>query len=238
MAELTCKNIKITYIQKNKQFIDGLDGLSINFCSGGVTVIFGENGCGKTTLFNCITGLLAYDGEILFDGVNADELSIKERNIAYVQQNLSLFPKKTIFDNIAFPLKSQKLSPEEIVSKIYKVLRIFRISHLMNCLPSQISIGQLQKVCLAKAIVTEPKVLILDEAFSNLDPVTTESIQTIIKQYAKEKDIIVLYVTHSIKEGLIFGDYFKVMTKRGLTYDGTKENTTEDVLKRYVLGNG
>ena len=235
MSEILCKNIKVTYVLKHNNFVDGLDGLSICFNDNRVNVIFGENGCGKTTLFNCIIGLLGYDGEITFDGVDANSLDVVERKISYVPQSLNLLPKFTVFDNIALPLKNLKFKPQEILKRVYPMLEKFQIQHLINCLPNQISIGQQQKVCIAKALISEPRIIILDEAFSNIDPVNRRFIQKIIKEYVKETKCNVIYVTHDIPDAQFFGDYFFVINNREVLYESSKKKLAIHKLEKLVV---
>lgn len=234
MNQISCEDIKVTYILKKKELVDGLNGLSITFNSGRVNILMGDNGCGKTTLFNCIVGLLPYDGMIKFDDKDANELSIKDRKISYVQQQLTLFPRLTIFDNLAFPLKNNKLPQEEIIKKIYAILKEFGILHLANCLPRQISIGQFQKVLLAKALIVEPEVIILDEAFSNLDEVTSKFIQQKIKDYTVKNNAITISVYHSIDDAIMFGDYFYVINNHEVLFEGAKTKDIKHKIYRYL----
>lgn len=231
MSKITCSNIEVTYVLKKKKLVEALKGLSISFNSSMVNVIFGENGCGKTTLFNCITGLIDYAGDIYFDEVNADNLTIRDRRISYVRQDLALNPKQTVFDNIAFPLQVRKLKPEEIVDKVYKVLAKLKISYLMNCLPKQISLGQQQKVLIAKILVTEPKVIILDEAFSNIDNESTKELQKYIKEYAIDNDAIVILASHDIDNALEFGDYFYLVNNEQVLLEGDRKHISKTRLE-------
>jgi len=233
MNKLVCKEIVVTYILKKKVYVDGLDGLSISFDAGKVNIIMGENGCGKTTLFNCITGILPYDGTILFDDTNANSISTKDRKISYIRQDIALFPKLTIFDNLAFTLKNQKLKSDYITRKIYDVLKDFDIAHLINCIPSQLSIGQVQKVLLAKALISEPEILILDEAFSNVDKQTAKFIQRKISEYTKSKKAITLCVDHDIEDAVTFGDHFFVINNKEVVYESEKDEEIMDKLREH-----
>lgn len=228
---LDCKNIVVTYILKKKQYIEALKGLSISFESGKVNIIFGENGCGKTTLFNCISGFLGYDGDILLDGDDIKKLSVKDRKISYVQQNLVLFPQLNIFDNLAFPLKQAKLKQEEITRLIYEILDDFKLTHIMNCLPNQISIGQFQKVMLAKALISKPKILILDEAFSNIDLKSKRFIQEKVKKYTKENDSITIAVEHDFDDALHYGDCFYLIDDSKVVIEAKNKQGLEEISK-------
>ena len=232
---LDCKNIVVTYVLKKKQYVEALKGLSISFESGKVNIIFGENGCGKTTLFNCITGFIGYDGEISLDGDNINKLSVKDRKISYVQQNLILYPKLNVFDNLAFPLKQAKLKPEDITRQIYEILEDFKLTHIMNCLPNQISIGQFQKVLLAKALITKPKILILDEAFSNIDVANKRFIQEKVQEYSKNNDCIVIAVEHDFADASYYGDHFILLDNEKVIFECDKDNKSLNKLSELVM---
>ena len=171
----------------------------------GITVVFGESGSGKSTLLRCLAGLLqpnagriAHGSETLFDSDRGVNVPVSKRRIGMVFQTLALFPHFKTDENIAYGL----LDPDEARrrKKIDEVIDAFRIPHVRNSRPAHISGGEKQRVALARALVTEPRALLLDEPLSALDPGTKSHIMDDLRSWIVERNIPVLYVTHSREE--------------------------------------
>ena len=171
----------------------------------GITVLFGPSGSGKTTLLRCIAGLLAPDagrvflaGETLYDSAVQTNQDVSRRRIGMVFQSLALFPHLTAAENIAYGLHT--VHPNERRNKLDSILDAFRISEVRNRRPAQLSGGEQQRVALARTLVTDPRALLLDEPLSALDPGTKSHIMDDLRTWITDREIPVLYVTHSREE--------------------------------------
>ena len=195
----------------------------------GFTMLLGPSGCGKTTLLNCIAGFLRPDaGRItlgarsLFDSSSNIDMPVPKRQLGYVFQNLALFPQMTVEQNIQYGLV--KLPASERRSRMMKMLEAFRIPHLMGRKPSQISGGERQRVALARTLVTNPAMLLLDEPLSALDTGTKSKILDDLRNWNAAYGIPVLYVTHSPEEAFAIGEHVVVLQAGRVLAQGTPQD--------------
>jgi iron(III) transport system ATP-binding protein len=180
--------------------------------------LLGPSGCGKTTMLRMIAGFEKPTfGEIKIDDrvVNSPKVFIppEKREIGMVFQSYAVWPHMTVFENIAYPLKIAKISRAEIRKKVEWILEAVHLSQYINRIPSQLSGGQQQRVALGRALVCEPKVLLLDEPLSNLDAKLREGMRFEIKEIQKHLGITVVYVTHDQTEAMAMSDRIIVMNK-------------------------
>ena len=226
MAELELKNISVSYKDK-KVSILAVDNVSCKFLDGTITVILGASGCGKTTLLRTIIGLLPYNGDIYLDDLNIANISIQDRNFAYVNQNIGLQPHLTIFDNIAYPLRIKGVDKKIIVEKVNDVAEKLGIKACLTRKPKHISIGQAQRVAIARALIKQASVYFFDEPFSNLDLQRRVEGRKLLKEFKETFNITMVYVTHSIQEALSLGDNIIVMDEGHIVFEGTPEKLLE-----------
>ena len=167
MPEVECKNLSFSYLIKGKNnTVEVFKDLNIKFENHKFNVLLGESGSGKTTLLNIIAGIQnQYDGQLTFDGKDARELSIRRRNISYMPQNYVIYDRMTVFDNIAFPLKFVDISPEEVLVRVRNIAKRLGIAHCLSRKPKYLSFGQQQRMVLAKALVKDPDIILLDEDY-------------------------------------------------------------------------
>jgi molybdate transport system ATP-binding protein len=171
----------------------------------GITILFGPSGAGKSTLLDCIAGLARPDagrivagGEVLFDSSSAIHLPAQRRRIAYVFQTLALFPHLSVEENVAYGLSD--LREQERDERVGEILEAFRVEHLRKQKPGEISGGEKQRIALARSLVTEPRVLLLDEPLTGLDAELKSAIVDDLRAWNAAKRIPILYVTHSREE--------------------------------------
>jgi len=238
MPELKIKDLTVEYYDnKTKDYYKALDNLSVTFENNTFNVVIGYSGCGKTTLLKTICGFLDYEGEILFGNVNANELTIPERNIAYVSQNYSLYPHMTVFDNIAYPLKIKGAPREEIIECVKKVDKDLGLEYLLTRKPKQLSGGQQQRVALARAIVKKPSIYIFDEPLSNIDYEMRREERIFIKQTVDKYKATAIYVTHDITEAMVLADKIFVIDNGKIVEQGNPEQVYEsdnEVVKELI----
>ena len=186
--------------------------LEVSFAApAGITMLFGPSGAGKTTLLDCIAGLITPDagriaiaGAVLFDSVEGANLAVRQRRVAYVFQDLALFPHLTVEENLGYGLNH--LAAEERRRRIDAALGSFRIAALRARRPREISGGEAQRTALARALVTEPRALLLDEPLSALDAAVKAAIVADLRTWNDAHRIPVLYVTHSREELFALGE--------------------------------
>ena len=212
---MTAKGFPIYIKNLTKQFgrVVAVDNITLEVNPGELFTLLGPSGCGKTTLLRLIAGLEIQDkGEIFFGTHKVSSLPPHRREIALVFQSYALFPFLNVFDNIAYGLKIQKISKREIYRKVEEAIKLMRLEGLERRRIDQLSGGQRQRVAVARALVTEPKVLLMDEPLSNLDAKLRIKMRGDIKQLQKSLRITTIYVTHDQEEALSISDRIAIMS--------------------------
>lgn len=167
----------------------------------GYYVIIGPNGSGKTTLLKTILGFYRpVSGRIILYGKDITDLPIEKRNIGYVTQGYSLFNNMDVKSNLEYGLKARKFNKNEIKKRVENITEMLNIGNLLNKRPRELSGGQQQLISIARALVTNPKILLLDEPLSNLDPEVKNNLRSILRKIAKLKTTTIIHVTHSIDD--------------------------------------
>lgn len=199
-----------------KVFGDNLvvDNVSLNLEPGKFITFLGPSGCGKTTLLRMIAGFYNLDaGKITLKGKRIDELAPQKRNTPMVFQEYALFPHMSVYENIAYGLKIQKLPKDEIKKKVEESVELLNLHGLTDRYPNQLSGGQQQRVAIARALVNNTDLLLLDEPLSNLDAKLRESVRVELRQIQQKLGITTIYVTHDQQEALSMSDQIIVMNK-------------------------
>ncbi|MGH9199008.1 MAG: ABC transporter ATP-binding protein, partial [Acidimicrobiia bacterium] len=196
-----------------------LDYVSFEF-EKGILSVLGPSGCGKTTLLRCIAGLEVPDAGSIYIGDKLQTSISKgifvppySRELGFVFQNYALWPHMSVYNNVAFGLKLQKLSADEIRRRVQSALELVGLSNYEGRYPSQLSGGQQQRVALARSIVMEPRLILLDEPLSNLDAKLREETRVELRKLIKKVGISALYVTHDQEEAFVISDTVIVMDK-------------------------
>lgn len=192
----------------------------------GFTILFGPSGAGKTTLLDCVAGLAKPDagqivigGRVLFDSAQHINLAVEKRRVGYVFQTLALFPHLTVENNIQYGLAH--LPQEERTARTLAILHAFRIPHLAHRYPREISGGESQRAALARTLVTDPAVLLLDEPLAALDVATKSKIIDDLRQWNQAHRIPILYVTHSREEVFALGERVLILDAGRIVAQGT-----------------
>src|SRR5512135_1558461 len=202
---------------------------------GEFLVFLGPSGSGKTTLLRMIAGLEApTSGEILIGGQVVNGLTPRERRIAMVFQSYALYPHLTVYKNIAFPLKAQKVPKDQHRKKVEWAAGLLGIGRLLERKPRELSGGERQRVALARAIVREPAVFLLDEPLSNLDAKLRASAREELEQFHKSVGTTTIYVTHDQVEAMAMGDRVVVMDKGAVRQIGTPAEVYDDPADTFV----
>jgi molybdate transport system ATP-binding protein len=198
----------------------------------GFTILFGPSGAGKTTVLDCIAGLakpdsgrIAIDDRVLFDAAQGTNLPVAKRRVGYVFQNLALFPHLTVEKNVQYGLAN--FSQAERRGRASAILQAFRISHLAQRYPREISGGESQRTALARTLVTDPAVLLLDEPLAALDAPTKAKIIDDLRQWNHAHRIPILYVTHSREEVFALGERVIVLDAGRIVAQGTPHQVIE-----------
>ncbi len=199
-----------------------LQHVSATIAPGEFVVLLGPSGCGKTTLIRLIAGLDEPTlGEVRFDGKPMNNLPPEQRDVAMVFQNYSLYPHLSVFDNIAFPLRTAHMPREELDAAVGGIAEMLGLKAVLKRLPAELSGGQLQRVAIARALVRRPRLFLLDEPFSNLDAPLRASLRQELKKLHAALGTTFLYVTHDQYEALSLATRIIVMHDGMIVQDGT-----------------
>ena len=214
-----------------------VDHVSLTVEDGEFVALVGPSGCGKTTTLNLVAGLIELsDGDIQIGDRLVNELDPKDRDIAMVFQNYALYPNKTIFKNLAFPLKMRKLPAAEIETKVRAAAKLLDIEHLLERRPRELSGGQQQRVALGRALVRDPRVFLMDEPLSNLDAKLRTQMRSELKRFHQDLKATVIYVTHDQMEAVTMADKMAVMSGGVLQQYDTPEQVFEHPVNTFVAG--
>jgi putative spermidine/putrescine transport system ATP-binding protein/spermidine/putrescine transport system ATP-binding protein len=230
--------------QVTKRFghaIVAVDNIDLVVPAGSFVTLLGPSGCGKTTTLRMIAGLESPSaGEIRIKGQRINDVPIHKRNLGIVFQNYALFPHKTIAANVGFGLKYRNVAPDEIGRRVARALEMVRLPGVEERYPTQLSGGQQQRIALARALVIEPDVLLLDEPLSALDANLREEMRVEIKNIQRRIGIATVFVTHDQGEALAMSDHVVVMNKGRIEQVGAPRDVYEHPHSAFVanfLGN-
>ena len=229
------ENVIIKNISKNFGVVRAVDGIDFEIKGGEFLTLLGPSGSGKTTLLNMIVGFYRPTaGEILIGGKDITTLPPEKRDMGMTFQNYALFPHMTVADNIAFPLKMRKLSRELINKRVKEVLELVQMSEYGSRYPKQLSGGQQQRVSLARSIVSNPSLLLMDEPLGALDKKLRKHMQLELKQLHHKLSMTVVYVTHDQEEALTMSDRIAIMNQGRIEQIGEPEQIYQNPKNLFV----
>ncbi len=233
MAKIELKNLSKTYNKK----IEALHDINFTIEDGQFFVLLGPSGAGKTTTLRCIAGLEKIDnGSILFNDESVTEDQPASRDVCFVFQQYSLYPHYSVYENLAFPLRSpmRKLPEDEIKTKVENIASMLKISNKLNNKATQLSGGEMQRVAIGRALVREPNLYLMDEPLSSLDAKLRESLRVELKNIQTNLNATILYVTHDQAEATTLADKIGVLKEGHLVQIGTPEEIYENPNSIYV----
>lgn len=229
--------VELKDLTKHFDQVKAVDGVNLEISAGEFLVLLGPSGSGKTTLMRLCAGLeQPTAGHLIISGEIVNDIPPRERGIAMVFQSYALYPHKTVFKNIAFPLTVERLDKKEIKKKVEWSADLLGIGHLLDRRPAQISGGEKQRVAIARALVRTPKVLLLDEPLSNLDAQVRHTARVELKKFQQEIGVTTIYVTHDQSEAMGLGDRIAVMKSGKLRQIGTPDDIYHHPADIFVAG--
>ena len=232
MAQVHLRGVKKTYDK-----LEVIHGVDIDIKDGEFIVIVGPSGCGKSTLLRMVAGLEKITGgEVSIGDRVVNNLEPKDRDIAMVFQNYALYPHMTVYKNMAYGLKIQKRSKEDIDARVRKAAKTLELEKLLDRLPRQLSGGQRQRVAMGRAIVREPAVFLFDEPLSNLDAKLRVQMRLEIKRLQRELAVTSIYVTHDQVEAMTLADRLIVMNSGVADQIGTPMDVYDRPASIFVAG--
>ncbi|RIH83962.1 sn-glycerol-3-phosphate import ATP-binding protein UgpC [Meiothermus luteus] len=230
-------SIRVENVEKTFGRFKALNGVSLEVRDQEFVVLLGPSGCGKTTLLRIIAGLEQADkGRVWIGDRDVTLLPPRARRIAMVFQNYAVFPHLTVYENIAFGLRMQKVSPEKLKANVERAAALMHIENLLGRYPAQLSGGQRQRVAVARALAVEPEVLLMDEPLSNLDALLRLEMRAELKRLLAESRTTTLYVTHDQVEAMSLADRIAVMNAGAIVQYDTPMRVYQEPASVFVGG--
>ncbi|MCB1462695.1 MAG: ABC transporter ATP-binding protein [Nitratireductor sp.] len=228
-------SVTLTNIVKRFENFAAVHKTSLEIPEGAFVTLLGPSGCGKTTTLRMIAGLLdPTEGEIMIKGRRVNDVPIHKRNLGLVFQNYALFPHKTIAENVAFGLKYRGVPKDEAKRRVQDALDLVQLPDVGERYPRQLSGGQQQRIALARAIVIEPDVLLLDEPLSALDANLREDMRVELKRIQERIGVTTIFVTHDQSEALAMSDQIVVMSEGRVEQVGPPEEVYNTPASEFV----
>ncbi len=227
--------VELKGVEKTFGSITAVEKSDVVFEEGSFTTLLGPSGCGKTTILRMVAGLeTVSSGDIFIGDKRINDVPVHKRNLGLVFQNYALFPHKTIGENIAFGLKYRGIGKSEATEKVKATLDVVRLPGVEDRYPNQLSGGQQQRIALARAIVIEPDVLLLDEPLSALDANLREDMRVELTSIQERIGITTIFVTHDQSEALAMSDKIIVMSAGNVEQTGTPEEVYNQPTSEFV----
>lgn len=229
--------LKVEGLSKNFGLVKAVDNIYFEVKEGQVLSLLGPSGCGKTTTLRCLAGFEIPDkGKIYMDDRDISYMVPEQRGIGMVFQNYALWPHMTVYGNLAFGLQIRKLERQEIDKRIKRVLSMVRLSGYEDRYPRQLSGGQQQRIAMARALVIEPDILLLDEPLSNLDAQLREEMRFEFTELQRKLGITAIYVTHDQAEAMAISDQIILLNQGKVIQIGTPKEIYSLPQNRFVAG--
>jgi multiple sugar transport system ATP-binding protein len=230
----------VSFDHVRKVYPDGtvaVQDLTLEIPDGELMVLVGPSGCGKTTALRMVAGLEEIsEGEVRIGNEVVNKLPPRDRDLAMVFQTYALYPHKSIYDNLAFPLRLRKLGKSEIDDRVRRIARVLELEEQLKRKPRQLSGGQRQRVAMGRAIIREPQAFLMDEPLSNLDAKLRTQMRAEISLLHKELGVTTLYVTHDQVEAMTLGQRVTVMRKGELQQVATPQELYDRPVNLFVAG--
>jgi putative spermidine/putrescine transport system ATP-binding protein/spermidine/putrescine transport system ATP-binding protein len=227
--------VRLRGVQKRFDKVLAVERTDLDIEEGSFVTLLGPSGCGKTTILRMIAGLeVPTQGDIFIKGRRINDMPIHKRNLGMIFQNYSLFPHKNIFANVAFGLKYRDVPKDEIKKKVTDALEIVRLPGVESRMPAQLSGGQQQRIALARAIIIEPDVLLMDEPLSALDENLREDMRREIDNLQQMLGVTTIFVTHDQREALSMSDSIVVMKQGIVQQQGSPEEVYNFPVNHFV----
>jgi multiple sugar transport system ATP-binding protein len=229
--------VELRQVVKSFGSVIAVNEVSLTVRDGEFVALVGPSGCGKTTTLSLVAGLSEISGGEIHIGERlVNDLDPKDRDIAMVFQNYALYPNKTVFQNLAFPLRMRKLPKPEIKEKVMAAAKVLDIVHLLERRPRELSGGQQQRVALGRALVRDPAVFLMDEPLSNLDAKLRVQMRAELKRFHRDLDATIIYVTHDQLEAMTMADRMAVMSGGVLQQYDTPARIFANPVNTFVAG--
>ena len=227
--------LTVRNIDKRFGTVQAVNNVSLDVHAGEFFTLLGPSGCGKTTLLRMIAGLeLPDNGQVLLGNEDISNLPASKRLVNTVFQSYALFPHLSIFENVAFGLRSRKTPQKEVENRVNRRLEMLGLEEMADRFPRQLSGGQQQRVALARALVNEPKVLLLDEPMSALDARLRSQVQVELRRLQRKLGQTFILVTHDQAEALVVSDHIAVMNEGEIIQHGSPKEVYEEPKNRFV----
>ncbi len=224
-------------ITKTWGSVEALKPITLNIQDGEFLVLLGPSGCGKTTTMRIVAGLeTATSGRVLQDGTDITDILPRNRNMAMVFQNYALYPHMTALENIAYPLRARGVNKHERERLSKAVAEKVNLGNYLNRRPKNLSGGQRQRIALARALVRDPDVFLMDEPLSNLDAKLRGVMRAEIKHLQRETGVTMIYVTHDQIEAMTLADRIVIMDMGEIRQIGTPDEIYNDPANLFVAG--
>jgi putative spermidine/putrescine transport system ATP-binding protein len=230
-------SVRLNELTKRYGSHRAVDAISLAIEPGSMVALLGPSGCGKTTCLRMIAGLVEpSSGEIFVDGKRITGIPVHRRNIGMLFQNYALFPHMTVAENVAFGLEARRIPRAEATARVADALQLVQLNGFGDRLPAQLSGGQQQRVALARCLVVEPALLLLDEPLGALDKSLRESMQVELRALQQRLGITAIMVTHDQDEALTLADRVAIMRGGRLEQLGTPAEVYQTPASRFVAG--
>ena len=229
-------NLEINHLSKFFGRFQALNDINLSIADGEFLIMLGPTGAGKTTTLRCVAGLEKHDGTVLMDGQPVSTQTPAERDVAFVFQSYALYPRKTVMENMAFPLEARRWGKADIQQRVHDIAAMLAIDNLLDRRPAALSGGQQQRVALGRAMVRQPRLFLMDEPLTNLDFVLRVEMRAELKRLQSELATTFFYVTNDQVEAMSMADRIAVLNEGVLQQVDTPENVYNHPANLFVAG--